>query len=55
MPFLASLSTFGYYSGCVDFWLSPVACDILSVPVLLTSVERTFSISREASRIKQVG
>ena len=55
MPFLASLSVFGYYSGCVDCRLLPVACDILSVPVSLTSVECTFSISKEASREKETG
>ena len=32
---------------------SPVACDILSVPASSASVERTFSISREASRGKR--
>ena len=52
MPFLASLCAFGYYGGCVDCKLSPVACDVLSVSVLSTSVERTFSISRETSRRK---
>ena len=55
MPLLASLSAFGYYSGCVDCRLSLVACDILSVLVLSTSVERIFSISREASREKETG
>ena len=50
MPLLASLSAFGYYSGCVDCRLSPVACDILSVLVSSTSVECIFSTSREASR-----
>ena len=53
MPFLASLSAFGYYSGCVDYRLSPVACDILSVPVLSTSAECTFVISKKASREKK--
>ena len=53
MPFLASLSAFGYYSGCVDCRLSPIACDILFVPVSSTSIERTFSISKEASREKK--
>ena len=33
MLLLASLSAFGYYSGCVDCRLSPVACDVLSVLV----------------------
>ena len=55
MPLLASLSAFGYYSGCVDCRLSPVACDILSVLASSTSVERIFSISREASREKETG
>ena len=55
MPLLASLSSFGYYSGCVDCRLSPVAFDILSVLVSSTSVERIFSISREASREKETG
>ena len=52
MPLLASLSAFGYCSGCVDCRLSPVACDTL---VLSTSVERIFSISREALREKETG
>ena len=55
MPLLANLSGFGYYSGCVDCRLSPVACDILSVLVSSTSVERIFSISREALREKETG
>ena len=55
MPFLASLSVFGYYSRCVDCTLSPVACGILSVPVSSTSVEHTFFISKEASREKETG
>ena len=55
MSLLASLSAFGYYSGCVDCRLSPVACDILSVLVSSTSVECIFSISREASREKETG
>ena len=55
MPFLASLPAFaiGYYSGCIDYRLAPVACDILSVPVSSISVECSFSISREASRQKR--
>ena len=53
MPLLASLSAFGYYSGCVDCRLSPVACDILSGLFSSTSVERIFSISRDASREKK--
>ena len=55
MPLLASLSAFGYYSGCVDCRSSPVACDILSVLVSSTSVERIFSISIETSRVKEIG
>ena len=55
MPLPASLSGFGYYSGCVDCRLSPVACDILSVLVLSTSVERIFSISKETLREKETG
>ena len=55
MPLLASQSAFGYYSGCVDCRLSPVACDILSVLVSSTSVECIFSTSREASREKETG
>ena len=55
MPFLASLSAFGYYSGYVDCRLSPVAYDILSVPLSSFFVERTFFISREASREKETG
>ena len=55
MPLPASLSAFCYYSGCVDCRLSPVACDILSVLVSSTSVERIYSISREASRGKETG
>ena len=55
MPLLVSLSAFGYYSGCVDCRLSPVACDILSVLVSSTSVECIFSISREALREKEAG
>ena len=53
MPFLASLSAFGYYNGCVDCTLSPIAYDILSVLVSSTSVECIFSISRKASREKR--
>ena len=53
MPLLASLSAFGYYSGCVDCKLSPVAFDILSVLVSSASVERIFSISRDVSREKK--
>ena len=55
MPLLASLSAFDYYSGCVECKLSPVACDILSVLVLSTSVEHIFSIRRDASREKETG
>ena len=55
MPLLVSLSAFNYYSGCVDYRLSPVACDILSVLVSSTSVERIFSTSREASRETETG
>ena len=55
MPLLASLSAFGYYSGCVDCRLSPETCDILSVPVLSTSIERNFFISKESSREKETG
>ena len=33
--------------------LSPIACDILSVPASSAPVERTFSISGEASRGKR--
>ena len=47
MPLLASLSAFGYYNGCVDCRLSPIACDILSVHVLSTSVECIFSLSMQ--------
>ena len=55
MPFLASLSAFGYYSGCVDGRLTPVACNILFVLVSSTSADRTFSISRDKSREKETG
>ena len=33
--------------------LSPVACDILSPPASSAPVERTFSVSGEASRVKR--
>ena len=35
--------------------LSPVACDILSVPTSSAPIECTFSISGEASRGKKIG
>ena len=49
MPLLASLSAFGYYSGCVDCRLSPVACDILSVLVSSTSVERMHLLHKQSN------